>query len=49
MRSGGISNKNLQNILIKMHEDFKIIAKFNPKPIKTILFKNLSKIKQFFM
>ena len=49
MRSGGISNKNLQNILIKMHEDFKIIAKFNPKPITTILFKNLSKIKQFFM
>ncbi len=49
MRSGGISNKNLQNILIKMKEDFKIIAKFNSKPIKTILFKNLSKIKQFFM
>ena len=34
MRSGGISNKNLQNILIKMHEDFKIIAKFNPKQIE---------------
>ena len=49
MRSGGISNKNLQNILIKIKEDFKIMSKFNLKPIKTILFKNLSKIKQFFI
>ena len=49
MRSGGISNKNLQNIFIKMSEDLKIMNKFKLKPIRTILFKNLSKIKQFFI
>ena len=49
MRSGGISNKNFQNIFIKMREDLKIMNKYNLKPIKTILFKNLSKIKQFFI
>lgn len=48
MRSGGISNKNIKNILIKMNEDLKIIKKLNSNPIKTILIKNLSKIKQFF-
>ena len=48
MRSGGISNKNIKNILIKMKEDFKIMSKFNLKPLRTILIKNLSKIKQFF-
>ena len=48
MRSGGISNKNIKNILIKMNEDLKIIKKLNSDPIKTILIKNLSKIKQFF-
>ena len=48
MRSGGISNKNIKNILIKMKEDFKIMKKFNLKPVRTILIKNLSKIKQFF-
>ena len=49
MRSGGISNKNIKNILIKMKEDFKIMSKFNLKPLRTILIKNLSKIKQFFI
>ena len=49
MRSGGISNKNFKNIFIKMREDLKIMNKYNLKPIKTILFKNLSKIKQFFI
>ena len=48
MRSGGISNKNIKNILIKMNEDLKIIKKLNSNPIKTILIKNLSKIKQYF-
>ena len=48
MRSGGISNRNIKNILIKMNEDLKIIKKLNSNPIKTILIKNLSKIKQFF-
>ena len=49
MRSGGMSNKNLKNILLKIKEDFQIMNKFNLNPIKTILFKNLSKIKQFFI
>ncbi len=48
MRSGGISNKNLKNILIKMSEDIKIMKKFKFNVFKTILIKNLSKIKQFF-
>ncbi len=48
MRSGGISNKNIKNIIIKINEDLKIIKKFNSNPIKTILIKNFSKIKQFF-
>ena len=48
MRSGGISNKNLKNILLKMREDFEIMKRYNLNPIKTILLKNLSKIKQFF-
>ena len=48
MRSGGISNKNIKNIFIKMREDIKIMKKFKLNAIKTILIKNLSKIKQFF-
>ncbi len=48
MRSGGISNKNLKNIFIKMREDVKIMKKFKLNAFKTILIKNLSKIKQFF-
>ncbi len=48
MRIGGVSNKNINNILIKMSEDFKIMKKFKFSAIKTLLLKNLSKIKQFF-
>ena len=48
MRSGGISNKNIKNILIKMSEDFRIMKKFKLNAIKTIMMKNLSKIIQFF-
>ena len=48
MRSGGISNKSLNNIFKKMGEDIKIMKKFKLNPFKTILIKNLSKIKQFF-
>ena len=48
MRAGGISNKNIKNIIIKMNEDFNIMKKYNLNLIKTILIKNLSKIKQFF-
>ncbi len=47
MRSGGISNKNLKNILIKISEDIRIMKKFNFNVIKSLLIKNFSKIKQF--
>ena len=48
MRSGGISNKNIKNIFIKMSEDISIMKKYKLNIIKAILIKNLSKIKQFF-
>lgn len=48
MRSGGISNKNIKNIFIKMNEDLTIMRKFKFNAIKTLIIKNLSKISQFF-
>ena len=49
MRSGGISNRSIKNILLKMREDLKIMKKFKFNVVKTILIKNFSKIKQFFI
>ena len=49
MRAGGISNKNLENIFIKIKEDFNIMKKFKLNAFTCILMKNLSKIKQFFI
>ena len=49
MRTGGISNKNLKNIFLKMKEDFRIMKKFKINAFKCILIKNISKIKQFFI
>ena len=34
MRVGGVSNKNIINILIKMSEDFKIMRKFKFSQLK---------------
>jgi len=48
MRSGGISNKNMRNIFIKMNEDLTIMKKFKFNTIKALIIKNLSKISQFF-
>lgn len=48
MRSGGTSNKNINNIIIKILEDYKILKKNTINPLKGIIYKNLSKIKQFF-
>ena len=48
MRAGGISNKNIKNIFIKMNEDFSVMKKFKFNAIKTLIIKNLSKISQFF-
>ena len=48
MRIGGISNKNLKSIVLKTKEDYKIITQNNfSKPLYTLLFKNLRKLKQF--
>ena len=47
MRVGGISNKNIRNILIKTFEDYKAIRKNKIGGIGTLLRKNTSKIKQF--
>ena len=48
MRAGGISNKNIKNIFLKMREDISIMRKFKLNTFKCILIKNLSKIKKFF-
>jgi glycosyltransferase len=48
MRIGGVSNKNLKNIAIKMIEDYKAIRKNKSGNIITLILKNTSKIKQFF-
>jgi glycosyltransferase involved in cell wall biosynthesis len=48
MRVGGVSNKNLKNILLKTFEDFKAIRNNKIGSLGTLTRKNLSKIKQFF-
>ena len=48
MRSGGLSNKNIKNIFIKFLEDISIMKKNKMNVLKSILFKNFSKISQFF-
>lgn len=47
MRVGGKSNKNLKNILNKSKEDYQIIKGLKVGGIKTLVFKNLSKLSQF--
>ncbi len=48
MRMGGISNSSIKNVLIKSKEDYIIIKKNKIGGIKTLILKNLQKIKQFF-
>jgi glycosyltransferase involved in cell wall biosynthesis len=48
MRVGGMSNRSLKNTLLKSYEDYKIIRHHKIGGIGTLLFKNLSKISQFF-
>ena len=47
MRIGGVSNKNINNILIKMSEDFKIMKKFKFSAIKTLLLKIYRRLNSF--
>jgi glycosyltransferase len=48
MKIGGISNKSIKNLVIKSYEDIKILKKNKIGNFFTIIFKNFSKIKQFF-
>ncbi len=47
MKVGGISNRNLKNIILKSKEDFLIIKKNNVGNLYTLINKNLSKLSQF--
>ena len=47
MKVGGISNKNIKNIFIKMSEDISIMKKYKLNIIKAILIKNLSRLNNF--
>ena len=48
MRVGGESNKSLANLVLKTKEDLRAIKKNNVGHVRSIFFKNLSKIPQFF-
>ncbi|CAM3474998.1 glycosyltransferase family 2 protein [Aequorivita lipolytica] len=49
MRVGGASNRSLKNMYQKSREDFTVIKSNGiPFPIRVLLFKNFSKIPQFF-
>jgi glycosyltransferase len=47
MRSGGKSNQGIYNIILKTMEDFSILKVHNNNPLKAIINKNFSKLKQF--
>lgn len=49
MRSGGVSNRSLGNILLKSREDFRAMRKNNVGGVGTLALKNLSKVSQFFV
>lgn len=48
MRAGGASNRSLKNIIIKSKEDYKAVTSNKVGGWYTIVFKNLSKVNQFF-
>lgn len=47
MRTGGISNRSLRNILQKTREDIDIVRRHRIGGVSTVLMKNLSKVSQF--
>ena len=47
MRVGGESNKSIKNIIQKSKEDLQALKNNNIGGIRTLLYKNISKIKQF--
>lgn len=48
MRTGGVSNRNLKNIIKKSKEDYRAIKAHNLNGVLTLWFKNFSKLEQFF-
>jgi glycosyltransferase len=48
MRLGGVSNRSLKNIILKIKEDYLIIKRNNIGNFLTLIRKNTSKFKQFF-
>ena len=48
MKTGGNSNRSLNNIIIKLNEDYKIIKSNNIGNIVTLFLKNITKIRQFY-
>ena len=49
MRTGGASNRSLQNIWIKSREDYRALRRHRVGGLLTLVRKNLSKIEQFFI
>ena len=47
MRLGGVSNRSVKNIITKMKEDYRAIRKNKVGGVGTLVFKSLSKIRQF--
>jgi len=48
MRIGGVSNKSLKNIIQKSLEDYRIMKKNKIGGVASLIWKNLSKLKQFY-
>lgn len=48
MRVGGVSNRSLKHIMQKSREDWDVIRKNEVGGIHTLIWKNVSKLKQFF-
>lgn len=48
MKMGGVSNRSLSNILVKMREDFAIMKMHGLPAFRCLICKNIIKLKQFF-
>ena len=49
MSLGGVSNRNLKSIILKTQEDYQILKECQIGGMYTLLYKNFSKISQFFI
>lgn len=49
MRVGGVSNRNLKSIILKMREDYRVIRRNNIGGLYSLACKNLRKVSQFFV